>query len=41
MQRGYADTIFWIEEINEKKNELKGVRFEEQMESMDINILMY
>ena len=29
MQRGYADTIFWVEELAKGKNALRGVRFEE------------
>ena len=29
MQRGYADSIYWIEEMGKKRNHLMGVRFEE------------
>ena len=41
MQRGYSDTIFWVEEISDKKNQLMGVRFEEKMESTDICTIEY
>ena len=41
MQRGYSDTIFWVEELSVKKNHLMGVRFEEKMESTEISTTMY